>query len=340
MSVERRFTRGSVEFRAAPDTTKSPGTLTGYALKFNTFSQNLGGFVETIAPGAVDKSIADQLDVLARYNHEDDFLLGRTASGTLRLSVDEVGLLYEVDLPNTQAGRDVALLCARGDVYQSSFAFMTIADEWGYTDQGFPMRTLLQVKLVDVAPVNTPAYLDTSSALRSLAVSSGLGFDEVVRAAEENRLSTVMDAPLGAVMPQDGTDAVPADGVETVVAEEHPLNDRQRALEGAIEGIVEVFGQFDQSAGPNGAHYMPDNPFSADGVNCAGCTFYDGRRACEVVAGDIAPDAVCKFWIIPSDLLSRRSAEDCSTDAAQGDTHASPVARRQRLADWMNRRTS
>lgn len=165
VDLERRYTKGGVEFRAD----EKVGTLAGYALKFERLSQNLGGFVEQVAPGAVDKSLADGLDVLARWNHDDAFLLGRTSSGTLRLSTDSTGLHYEVALPDTTAGRDVAALAARGDVHQSSFAFQLIEDEWGQTEQGMPLRTLRQIKLVDVAPVNSPAYLDTTSAVRSLA---------------------------------------------------------------------------------------------------------------------------------------------------------------------------
>ena len=190
--LERRYApRGTVEFRAATKS-GSAGVLVGYALKYDTLSRNLGGFVETIAPGTFDKSLADQVDVLVRYNHDDSALLGRTASGTARLTNDETGLLYEVDLPDTSVGRDVAALAARGDVYQSSFAFYTIEDEWGMTDQGFPLRTLRAAQLVDVAPVNSPAYLDTSSGLRSLAESRGLPFDEVAGAAAANRLGELL----------------------------------------------------------------------------------------------------------------------------------------------------
>ena len=190
MNVERRYARSPIEFRAAKS--GGVGTLAGYAAKYDTLSQNLGGFVETIQRGAFDKSLSDGLDVLARYNHDDSHLLGRTASGTVRLSSDDTGLMYEVDLPDTQVGRDLAVLAARGDVYQSSFAFYTVTDEWGVTEQGFPMRSLIATRLVDVAPVNTPAYLDTSSGLRSLAEARGLSFDEVREAAEANRLGDLM----------------------------------------------------------------------------------------------------------------------------------------------------
>ena len=166
MDVERRHLAQPVELRAAVD---GVGVLAGYAAKYMRYSQNLGGFVEQITAGAFAKSLGDKVPVIARYNHDDNYLLGTTEAGTLRLLSDEVGLPYEVDLPDTTAGRDVAVLAARGDLRYSSFAFHTLEDEWSVTEQGFPLRTLLNVQLVDVAPVNTPAYMDTSTGLRSLA---------------------------------------------------------------------------------------------------------------------------------------------------------------------------
>ncbi len=167
--LERRNVAQVVELRAAGD--GSLGTLHGYAAKFNVLSQNLGGFVERIDPGAFTKSLADNVRVLCRANHDDGSLLGTTEAGTLVLSLDDVGLLYDVPLPDTTAGRDSSVLAARGDLRYSSFAFYCIEDDWGFTPQGFPMRTLLQVQLVDVAPVNSPAYLDASVGLRHLAAS-------------------------------------------------------------------------------------------------------------------------------------------------------------------------
>jgi HK97 family phage prohead protease len=166
--IERRLITVPVEWRAAPDG-NGPGVLFGYAAKYNTDSQDLGGFIETIAPGAFTKTLKENARVLARYNHKDSHLLGTTEAGTLRVSSDDVGLPYEVDLPDTTSGRDLAVLAARGDVRYSSFAFYCIKDEWSFPDDGPARRVLREVQLVDVAPVNSPAYLDTSVAKRSLA---------------------------------------------------------------------------------------------------------------------------------------------------------------------------
>jgi HK97 family phage prohead protease len=185
-TTERRFTPGRVEVRAASERR----TIGGYAAKFNRPSQNLGGFVERIAPTAFNRSRGnDWPDVMARYNHDDNQLLGTTAAQTLRLSVDDTGLVYEVDVPDAEAR--VFELVSRGDITKSSFAFAVIGedgDEWDLSDQGFPQRTLVSVDLVDVAPVNRPAYLDTSAGIRSLARHVHAPVDEVRQLAEANDL--------------------------------------------------------------------------------------------------------------------------------------------------------
>jgi len=160
---EVRFTSVTVEARAEANNR----TIGGYAAKFNKLSQNLGGFVERIAPGFFNSARADGWpDVIARYNHDDNMLLGTTGGGTLRLGIDDIGLTYEVDMPAARS--DVYELVQRGDVRQSSFAFVATEEDWGVTDQGFPQRSLISGRLYDVAPVNTPAYRDTSVAARSI----------------------------------------------------------------------------------------------------------------------------------------------------------------------------
>lgn len=189
--VERRQTAGTVELRAGSDGVQRAG---GYALVYNRYSQNLGGYVEQCSPGLCDKSIADGVDVLARYQHESNLLLGRVAASTLRLTADGTGVDYEADLPDTTYARDLAALLARGDVRHSSFAFRVMpgGDEWSFTEQGYPLRTLNAVQLVDVAPVVTPAYLDTTSGLRSLAECRGLDPGVVAKAAAANELAELM----------------------------------------------------------------------------------------------------------------------------------------------------
>lgn len=182
-NVERRYTPVPVELRAS----KERRSIGGYAAVFNKESKNLGGFVERLDPEVFNASRGDGWpDVMARYNHDDNQLLGTIAGGTLRLSVDGTGLSYEVDPPASRV--DILELVERGDVRKSSFAFRTIEDDWDTTDQGFPRRTLTKAQLVDVAPVNIPAYADTTAGLRSLAEKFGAELEEVRKLADEDEL--------------------------------------------------------------------------------------------------------------------------------------------------------
>lgn len=181
--LERRYTAVPVQARARDNRRR----IGGYASVFNRYSQNLGGFVEQVDPAFFNKSRADGWpDVMARYNHDDNMLLGTTGGGTLSLELDGTGLLYEVDPPAARA--DILELVERGDVRKSSFAFRAYEEDWGLTDQGFPLRTLLSGQLVDVAPVNMPAYIDSTAGLRSLARRMEADETEVRKLAEANDL--------------------------------------------------------------------------------------------------------------------------------------------------------
>lgn len=185
---ERRTLTQPVEFRSAGDRQL---TATGYASVFNRRSVNLGGFVEVVSPTAFNKTVKEA-DVRALFNHDPSKLLGRSSAGTLRLGVDATGLHYELDLPDTTDGRDVAVLLERGDITGSSFGFRMIEDEWGETEDGFPERTLLSVALRDISPVTYPAYPDSEAALRSLAEARSLDFDTVKAAAAADDLRSLL----------------------------------------------------------------------------------------------------------------------------------------------------
>ncbi|MFI6560389.1 HK97 family phage prohead protease [Streptomyces sp. NPDC050534] len=186
MDIERRYTSGDTgkaELRAD----NGEKRIGGYAAQFNRQSKNLGGFIEVVDPIAFNQSRGDGWpDVIARYNHDDMALLGTTAAGTLRMSLDQYGLSYDVVPPKAMA--HVVELVERGDVRKSSFAFRTISDDWSTTDQGYPLRRLTGVQLVDVAPVNNPAYNDTSAGLRSLANKFDADFEEVRSMAKADEL--------------------------------------------------------------------------------------------------------------------------------------------------------
>jgi HK97 family phage prohead protease len=184
--IERRFTTGEVEIRKSGNVT----TIEGHAAVFDMLSQNLGGFVERVMPGAFTKTLKEA-DVRALYNHDENLVLGRNKSGTLELSEDDSGLYYRITPPDTTYANDLVKVIDRGDVSNSSFAFMAIDEEWGLSEQDFPRRDLLQVHLVDVSPVTYAAYLDTDTgtsgggrhaALLGLATRAGVAVTDLTDA--------------------------------------------------------------------------------------------------------------------------------------------------------------
>ena len=142
-------------------------TLTGYAAVFNSEAV-LGDFSEVIRQGAFAKSLATGSNIRALYHHDGTALLGTTRGGTLKLREDAHGLAFELALPDTTHGRDLAILVDRGDVAGCSFGFRVRdgGDRWEQRG-GQLVRELLDVDLVEITLTSDPAYSDTTVAMRS-----------------------------------------------------------------------------------------------------------------------------------------------------------------------------
>lgn len=145
-------------------------TLVGHAAVFNQRAQ-IGSDYEQLSRSAFDDVLADKAtDVTALINHDPAYLLGRQASGTLRLRTDDEGLAFELDLPDTSYAKDLRELVARGDMTGASFGFIPDLDAstWTRADDGTQVHTINRVTyLRDVSPVTFPAYAGTGVALRS-----------------------------------------------------------------------------------------------------------------------------------------------------------------------------
>ena len=150
-------------------------TISGYAIVFDVESRVLpswdGDFIEVIEHGAVTDDLIARSDVKALYNHINSQLLARSVNGngTLKLSVDDRGLKYEFEAPNTTLGNDVLELVKRGDLQGSSFAFTVDEEHVTYTrNGGMRKRVISQLSgLYDVSVVVDPAYTQTSVDARS-----------------------------------------------------------------------------------------------------------------------------------------------------------------------------
>jgi len=165
--VERR-TVAVKELRVLDGEGETPSLISGYAALFGALSEDLGGFRERINPGAFAKTV-QEADVRALWQHDVNYVLGRTKSGTLELSEDEKGLAFTIKPPEAQWARDALVTMRRGDVDQMSFGFEAVRDEWEQEAGGEAIRTLVEVKLFDVSPVTFPAYPQTSAEVRARA---------------------------------------------------------------------------------------------------------------------------------------------------------------------------
>jgi len=127
------------------------------------------GVVERVQRGAFSALLKSGPDIRALFNHDPDNLLGRTTNGTLSLRSTNRGLEFELMPPDTQVGRDVAMLVGRGDLSGSSYSFVVADESWSRDkERDVDVRTIKSFEAVyDVGPVTFPAYSATEVALRS-----------------------------------------------------------------------------------------------------------------------------------------------------------------------------
>lgn len=159
-NIEKRGGLLGVEKRAEAD----KRTLVGYAAVFNQDADIGGWWIERLDPGAFANTLGG--DIRALVDHDTGRIIGRSKSGTLRLSTDERGLKVEIDVPNTSDGNDLWELVDRGDVSGMSFGFRVLRQEWderGETD----IRIIKEVELIEVSAVAFPAYDGTEIGKRS-----------------------------------------------------------------------------------------------------------------------------------------------------------------------------
>lgn len=174
--TETRELTGKIELR---ENGEGKRMLTGYAVKWEMKSQVLGflrKFREQFKKGAFTESL-EKDDQLFLWSHDPSKVLGRTKNGTLRLEEDDIGLRFELDLPNTTLGNDAYETIKRGDVDGVSFGFKVEADEIQDADDDLPLRTVTKARLFEVSVVAFPAYPDSEVSAR--------GFDRIRQYDEE-----------------------------------------------------------------------------------------------------------------------------------------------------------
>ncbi|MGG3452161.1 HK97 family phage prohead protease [Domibacillus aminovorans] len=143
-------------------------TVAGYAVKWEMKSHPLGwdSFREQFRRGAFTESLGKD-NQFALWSHDTRTILGSKDNGTLRLYEDDIGLRFELDLPDTPNGQNAYGAIKRGDVKGVSFGFRAKKQEWDERDPDNIIRTITQADLFEISPVAFPAYPDSGVAARS-----------------------------------------------------------------------------------------------------------------------------------------------------------------------------
>lgn len=161
--------------------------IEGYGAVFESESEPMG-FTEIIHRGAITEDTIANSDVFATFNHDTNKILARSkyGHGTLELTIDDNGLYYRFDAPNTQLGNEVLEYLERGDLDSSSFAFaLDPSDEecqkWEKKDGKYYRHIYKIARLYDVSPVWNPAYSATTSLHRSMPSD----YEDQIKALDE-----------------------------------------------------------------------------------------------------------------------------------------------------------
>lgn len=263
-----------------------PGTFEALVSVFG--NKDLGG--DVVMPGAFTETLAswaakgDPIPVI--WSHDWGNPQAHIGAVTSAVETDR-GLLVRAQLDvDRNFAEQVHHLMKSRRVTQFSFGYFADEVKWAEDETGRMFRELHKISLFEVGPTLLGMNPET----------------ELIQAASATSTAA---ADHGGSQAKEIDDSV------------HPVTSRQVALYEALEGVVRTFGKFDQTTGPDGAHYVSEaaNPFTAEGMVCSSCVFYEGPQACEIVAGDIEPGAICKWWTIPADLMS-------GTQSASGHHHA------------------
>jgi HK97 family phage prohead protease len=175
--LERRF-QGECRVDTADER-----RIRGYAIVFNSLSENLGGFREIIKPAAVDRTLSEGLDVRALADHDSGKVLGRTRAGTLQIKKDKHGLAVVIE-PDTEISyaKDLMRSVTRGDITGMSFGFRVLEDDWHEdSETGMPIRDVLDMRISEVSVVAFPAYQATDVKVSQRSLDALVAFQRLNR---------------------------------------------------------------------------------------------------------------------------------------------------------------
>lgn len=214
-TLETRHFAEPIEFRSAENGTKL--VAAGVAIKYGVKSKIMRTFREVIQPGAADQVLKER-DVKALHEHDQHKILGRLSAGTLRIMNDQREMAFEIDIPDTSYGRDLAVSLERRDVTGASFGFRPLpsATKTTIDDDGMALRTVGTFEVFDhISTTANPAYDAHTAelAMRSYAEDEGLDLRSLIEASRKGEVPQLIEAHTG----DEPTDDRSTDGRETTV---------------------------------------------------------------------------------------------------------------------------
>ena len=211
-------------------------SIIGRAIGYNKLSVDLGGFREQFAPSSVNLSP----DLVALFDHNTAYVLGRASAGTLNAAPDSDGVLMVAYPPETTWANDLRVSMERGDIRHMSFRFRCVADEWAY-ENGEVIRTVLEADVSEVSVVSMPAYPQTSAEARSAA-------DAIRSAAIANPT-----APAVAITPpaelREGK-VLSAVNEAAIIAANEKIEEASTILEGVLSAVDPAYVDDDDDTDP------------------------------------------------------------------------------------------
>lgn len=134
------------------------------AILFNSWSCDLGGFVERMMPGSVELDN----DLPALFAHDTSMVLGRTSAGTMTVAQDAAGVSFNATPPDTTWARDMLVSMRRGDIKGCSYRMVPLEDKW-YMSDGRVCRDITRAQVSELTITSMPAYPETTAEARSKA---------------------------------------------------------------------------------------------------------------------------------------------------------------------------
>ena len=247
-------------------------TITGYAIVFESWSRDLGGFYEIIRKGAITQELINRSDVIMNVNHDNDKMVARSVNGegTLKLTLDDIGLRFEFDAPPTSLGEELLFNIRSGNLFECSFAFSLSGSEtcerWT-KDENMLRREILEIDgIYDCSIVTVAAYGATSCHTRGLEteiintqdILRNMDNKEKINQLEEEikKLKADMEAE---EKPAEETVEEPIEEKEAPVEDKKPNEEKIEEKEAPVEDKKPDEEKIEEKEAPSGCN-KPDDP--------------------------------------------------------------------------------